>query len=464
MMGKNLNSVFNEMLEMNLSINIELIKRYASLSIPGFITFEGKDIDANFINQDNIQSFIQDNYSKFEINIEKFNEHIEEIRSKDKSDDAMLDCLKKTEALCYNPEQTTQVLLCICSTVRKIIFLIKDIIPSEINDNEKALVILIDCALERMLGANDYYAHLIHDSLRPLLQKDIEKELKKYKDKKSLLLISYRQMCVSSMSFLSQLFFVSMFVMYLYQEVDGYFNRPKESKESLDVLLEKVTKMNAMMVSFAPKIDSIDENTQQTNSKFDTMGKKVEQIVEGQEDIKRKIVVQGDKSDRKLNKIEDRVNKRNTADKRKPLTQKECAVLLYKQKLTYLQKKENYIRQVGISAMVVHYPKNEKSVERTIQRWDQYLASEGKKGITPPKGYSRERSREEFDRWAEVLEELAYENWKRKQPIIPKRNTNGIAPTHHDEDEENIEEEIDDQETRGQVDLVDRVAHVTKRN
>lgn len=390
-MGKNLNSVFNEMLKMNLSINIELIKRYASLSIPGFITFEGKDIDANFISQDNIQSFIQDNYSKFEINIEKFKEHIEEIRSKDKSDDTMLDCLKKSDALCYNPEQTTQVLLCTCSTVRKIIFLIKDIIPSEINDNEKALVILIDCALERMLGANDYYAHLIHDSISPFLQKDIEKELKRYKTKKSLLLISYRQMCVSSMSFLSQLFFVSMFVMYLYQEVDGYFNRPK-SKESLDVLLETVTKMNAMMVSFAPKIDSIDEKTQQTNSKLDSMGKntnnefkginkKIEQLANNTNNIKNN---QYDIK-KKQEKTADLVKKRNEEDRPKRLQRARCARCIGR------------IIEDQFPSLIFKL----ESIQKTLSRWDKQLEN-GKK--IPVGGYetARHNTIGYFSDWAKI--------------------------------------------------------------
>lgn len=200
---------------------------------------------------------------------------------------------------------------------------------------------------------------------------------------------------------------------------------------------------------------------------FNVLNKKTEQLQKGQEETQRKIVVQGDKSNREFEKIEDKVEKRNRADKRKPLTQEECADILYKYKVKYFKKKEDYLRLVGITATKPKLPKDEKMVERTIQRWDQYLSSEGEKGSKPPKGYSRERSRKEFDDWAETLEQIAYEKWEKEQPIIRHKNKrDGLVSTlsPEKEDEENIEEEEDDQETRRQGNLVDRVAHPTKRD
>lgn len=358
MMGKNLNSVFNEMLEMNLSINIELIKRYASLSIPGFITFEGKDIDSNFINQDDIQSFIQDNYSKFEINIEKFNEHIEEIRLKDKSDDAMLDCLKKSEALCYNSEQTMQVLLCICSTVRKIIFLIKDIIPSEINDNEKDLVILIDCALERMLGANDYYAHLIHDSLSPFLQKDIEIELKKHKDKKSLLLVSYRQMSVSSMSYLSQMTFNSMFVMFLYQMIDKYFNGQEENKT--DIKADIIKYLDLQLIPMKRRVEKLEEKDDHISKQLDHLIDNTEQSAQSFKEIIKK-----------QEETDHKIERRNLKEKARPLKQTTCLDAIRE---VYLDGKYNYPQQFEL---------HEFSIKKKLSAWNQYLKTDGKKGEPP---------------------------------------------------------------------------------
>ena len=106
-------------------------------------------------------------------------------------------------------------------------------------------------------------------------------------------------------------------------------------------------------------------------------------------------------------------------------------------------------------------------VERTIQRWDQYLSTNGEKGTKPPKGYSRERSRKEFDDWAETLEQIAYEKWERKQPIIRRKNmTDGLVSTisPEKEDEENLEEEEDDQGIRGKGNLVTRFAHPRKED
>ena len=268
-MNKKLDSVFKEMFEKTLSVEVELIKKYASLSIPGFITFDGKDIEKGFLNQENLSSFIQDNSNKFKINIEKYYKHIEDIQLRNKSDDAMKEFFEITEALYYNSEQTTQILLCICSAVRKIIFSINELLPSKPDDSDKETIELIKCALERMLGANEYYEGCINDSINTFFQKDLEKELEKYQDKKALLSVSYRQMYASSMSLLSQMSFNSMIVFFLYQKVDEFFNGPEENKSSIEAALKQLTRMNEMIIAnnqqVNRKLDTIKENQNETN-------------------------------------------------------------------------------------------------------------------------------------------------------------------------------------------------------
>lgn len=233
---------------------------------------------------------------------------------------------------------------------------------------------------------------------------------------------------------------------YLY----GAFEKKDENEKSI----------RELCLILESQLKSIEENTKQTVKNTQASIELGNKIITNQ-------TINRDRNSKELEKIEDKVNKRNRADKRKPLTQEECADILYKQKVKYFKKKENYLRLVGITATKPKLPKDEKMVERTIQRWDQYLSSEGEKGSKPPKGYSRERSRKEFDDWAEALEQIAYEKWEKEQPIIRRKNKrDGLVSTLSPEmeDEENIEEEEDDQETRGQGNLVDRVAHPTKRD
>lgn len=243
--------------------------------------------------------------------------------------------------------------------------------------------------------------------------------------------------------------------MWYRQHVYDYYYGPKDKKE------ENEASIMELFTIFKTQLMNIEKNTAQTVKNTQESIKLENKIITNQ-------AINREKNSKELEKIEDKVNKRNRADKRKPLTQEECADILYKYKVKYFKKKEDYLRLVGITATKPKLPKDEKTVERTIQRWDQYLSSEGEKGSKPPKGYSRERSRKEFDDWAETLEQISYEKWEKEQPMIRRKKykQDGLVSTHspEKEDEENLEEEEDNQETRGQGNLVDRVAHPTKRD
>ena len=184
--------------------------------------------------------------------------------------------------------------------------------------------------------------------------------------------------------------------------------------------------------------------------------KQMDDIKKEQENTQRKIDVQGDRSSRENKSLKDDISKRNKADKRKPLTQEDCAVILFRQKGIYLMKRQRYLERIGITKTKVKSPKNDTTVLRTIQRWDQYLATDGEKGIKPPKYYSREKSQKEFEIWAEDVEREKYQRWEMKQPMIMRKNmSDGQVDTHFPEFEEDREEEEDVFETRGQEDLVE---------
>lgn len=216
--------------------------------------------------------------------------------------------------------------------------------------------------------------------------------------------------------------------------------------------------MNAMSIQY--DVNTIFENNPQkieelfkknlklVSDDFLDLKRLLELIKKTQEKNQRQSAIQSDRSIRKLSKIENKVDKRNKADKRKSLTQEECAVILFKQKGIYFMKRQNYLHRVGITKTKAKFPKNDTMVLRTIQRWDQYLATNGEKGSKPPKGYSREKSQMEFEIWAEDLEKQKYLRWENRQPLIM------LKKKKPDETEEALEEE-DDIETRGREDMVE---------
>ena len=177
--------------------------------------------------------------------------------------------------------------------------------------------------------------------------------------------------------------------------------------------------------------------------------------------LERMIRLHDDKSRRAHEKCENFIKKRNSAERRKPLSQRECAELLYAQKMRFFKEKENYLRKVGITATTPKLPQDTKNVERTIQRWDQYLLSDGEKGTKPPKGYSRERTSEEFDRWAETLEFMAYAKWKKKQVKIKQKNDGYDQDAIHSPEEDDDEYE-EGQKERANEDMVDRFARTER--
>lgn len=263
---------------------------------------------------------------------------------------------------------------------------------------------------------------------------------------------------------------LSIMSVLLFQNLSYLFYGSKKEHSSTENTLNIIM---SMIDSFDKKINSIAVETQQvnngiktTNKEFSVLNKKTDQILNGEENIQREIIIQSDKTTRQHTTLLDKINKRNQSEKRKTLTQEECAEMLFKQKQIYYQKRMLYLHRVGRSGAVVpKLPKGEKIVERTIQRWDQYLSTNGEKGTKPPKGYSRERTEAEFVRWAEVFEQIAYEKWEKKQPAIMRKNqiTDGIVENFSQEDEENLEEVEDDLETRGKRSLADVFDYSRKR-
>ena len=433
----------------------------------------------SFVNQKNIVSFLQECMTPLmEVcDIIDYNSIPQEIKK------------KGYELRSFIPAQIKQHYGYNLQTIQRILNSMIELIPKKLDDKEKikanALVLFRDRATKALF----FIDRIIRTKTNLLLSRN-----KTYKDNFNSIDKDYRFLdnldgttitldkdyepfsiqfnVFALISCQVVLNYLAMYCTWFHQETYLYYYRPKEMNIDSEEFFSILTKMSAMFAVYDQKYDSlnnkIDTIEKKQNKEFNDLNKKADQLIEKQDNIQIELINQGHKSSHMLEKVEEKVDKRNRADKRKSLTQEECAILLYKQKVLFCKKREDYTLKVGISSTRVKCPKDETMVLRTIQRWDQYLATNGEKGTKPPKGYSRKISAKEFDLWAEVFEQIEYEKWKRKQPMIRRKKykQDGLVSTHspEKEDEENLEEEEDDQETRGQGNLVDRVAHKTKRD
>ena len=405
------------------------------LQIPGFhITVDGKDV-RDILDSKGFSAFVEQDAARAQIEPNSL-----------LNSPAILDKEKLLTYFNGYPNDVEEYFQFNISIIHQIISSMLDLIPTELNNEGKRIA---QCCLDFSKMVSTGLTRVI-ESIQGFLSNDVKDE--SLNDLTKLNILRLHKSCL--VYGFVELNFTIIYIMWYRQHVYDYYYGPKDKKE------ENEASIMELFTIFKTQLMNIEKNTAQTVKNTQESIKLENKIITNQ-------AINREKNSKELEKIEDKVNKRNRADKRKPLTQEECADILYKYKVKYFKKKEDYLRLVGITATKPKLPKDEKMVERTIQRWDQYLSSEGEKGSKPPKGYSRERSRKEFDDWAETLEQIAYEKWEKEQPIIRHKNKrDGLVSTlsPEKEDEENIEEEEDDQETRRQGNLVDRVAHPTKRD
>ena len=448
----------------------KLLFNLAALPIPNLITFKGKDINDFNFSQDNFHDASNPiELDELGFNLSKIGYNISAIANKTNEfnkTEAILNTIEPYEIDFFH-DQAIEIYKWLFPCLDGFLVSINALLPSNPCDEEKKEIKKIKIVIEKLSkGLTN-----LEDTVKALLDISFF-DLLSENNKKSSITIKLQKLFYCILPTLIIDGYITLIsIVAFYHAVYERFCIPEENRTQPDNLSALLVKINLMMDSCGQKLDVVSTCLQETNTivkssekNLNTINKKADQLLQGQEETQRKIIVQGDQSSRRLEKVEEKVDKRNRADKRKPLTQEECANLLYKQKVIFCKKKEDYISKVGITSTRVKCPEDETMVLRTIQRWDQYLATDGEKGTKPPKGYSREKSIKEFDLWAEVFEQIAYEKWEKKQPIIRRKNkqTDGIVMPYSTEDEENLEDEDDDFETRGQQNLADRFDHSRK--
>lgn len=112
---------------------------------------------------------------------------------------------------------------------------------------------------------------------------------------------------------------------------------------------------------------------------------------------------------------------KNNKENYKPLQQIECAVIMYKHVKKYAAERMDFLKKNDHIKYMI--PKNSflptiKSLERKFQRWE--ATSAGNNGPKPPPHYSRNKTVDEFDDWAQLYEQRRYLAWQAR--LITKAN------------------------------------------
>ena len=300
--------------------------------------------------------------------------------------------------------------------IAKTLMSIQEIIPKDLDSNEKRKAnILRDFIGNTYVMLNDLYNDIVlrldqTNGVFPLIDAQAlssgvcrKKEKINGEDYIYVKFEDIQEITICLINDFSFLVSLSMECVWLHQEIYNYYHGSADNKKQSDALFDALSQISAQI---SAKMDSIAKATQQTNSKLDTMSKTAKQIVEGQDDIKRKIVVQGDRSSRENKKLEDKITERNQKKSRNELTQMDCARVIAEERKINYEAKKSLLDALKMSTETIDKDKNpdEENIVRTIERWDT-----GK--TKPPEGYSRRISEYEFREWVKKREKRKLDNW-----------------------------------------------------
>lgn len=183
-----------------------------------------------------------------------------------------------------------------------------------------------------------------------------------------------------------------------FSQIESEFFYGSEDKKA-----ENEALLKSLLSSFESKLNNIENITAQS---FKTIDRKTDQLLKGQEETQRKIVVQGDQSSRENKKLEDKITKRNQKESRNELTQMDCAIIIARIKNTFNKQKRDLLIALRKSTEKIK-DVDAENIKRTIEGWD---VSKPR----PPAGYSRRISEYEFEEWAKKREARKFENWRVK--------------------------------------------------
>ena len=416
-MNKELIRIMNEMADNFLSADADSIKRHASMSIPGLVTFDGKDITEDILNRDDFKTFYCKNVGRFGFNQDVLRQYIKEIVAENKVDQLKV-ILKQVETNNDKTEQAIQSIQYVHSSIRKIISSINDLIPSEPDEKDKNAIEIIRFIIKSLKNVFDDNESLFYNSLKVLFSDEVECDI----EKQSLLNTCSKESGSILLNLIPRYCRFSMIVMYLHYLSCDYFYGTKDKKSSE----EFTNALYQLCLSTFP-------NILQMHDRIEKNGKKLDQLLSGQDDIKRKIDVQGDRSDRKLETIENKVEKKDREGKTKPLKLTTCLETIRE---VYYDPKFKYQTQFELHLY---------SIRNMLSNWNQYLNTGGKKGTPPLPNFDfyRHAGEDAFKKWVRDVFFLDYRNRAHKDALNNAFHPKDIEIVRGS-DEQDIINEVDE--------------------
>jgi len=134
-----------------------------------------------------------------------------------------------------------------------------------------------------------------------------------------------------------------------------------------------------------------------------------------------------DRSIRGRDKLAKKIDKFVEMNKYPQLTQKTCAGIIWKIRIKYARQAQDRID--GVFNRIIKKPKvaTVESIEREIQRWEQFLNADEteRKGTPPPRDYSRSKKLYAFVEWAKEVEHEKFLNWLEYNHLLNEEHEDG---------------------------------------
>ena len=275
--------------------------------------------------------------------------------------------------------------------IHQIITSTVDLIPSELNEEEKRIAKhYLDCS-ELLSTPLIFYKNNIHRFLSDDAQNENLSDSTRLKAQR-----------VKLLQLFNELNYATLIAIWFRQHVYEYYYGPKENKANN---ASKILNYFALLES---RLSNIEKNTEQTIKTTEqaftekkTANESLKKIKENQEEIK------------------ELVKNRNELDAEKmgTLSVEECVIIIGLIEKKYVGMKRSDCKSVGIPTETVKM-KKEGTIRRNIEFWDQYQNGNKAKGRKPPKkDYSRNMSKEDFGKWYNAVLLDDYNKWKARNRI-----------------------------------------------
>lgn len=376
-MDKKYNNLINEMFSEHYRYLEKIVRR--QLQIPGVhISFDGKDLK-DILASNDLSSFMWEESAKGQL-------HHDWMYNKPSFPD------KEQLLNNYNgySNDVDEYFLYNITIIHQIIISTVDLIPSELNDEEKSI------AQYCLDFSNILSSTLItHKNLIHRILMDDDAKNKELNDSTILRILKVQK--GNLVQGFNELSYLILSATWFRQLIYEYYYGPKENQANSASII-----MNFFAL-FESKLSNIEKNTEQTAKTTEqaftekkTANESLKKIKENQEEIKELVI--------NRNEID--------AEKTGTLSVEECVFIIGVIEKKYVELKQRDCIFVGIPPETVK-KKTEGTIRRNIEFWDQYQNGNKAKGRKPPrKDYSRNMDKETFGKWYNEIMLNKYNKWR----------------------------------------------------